>query len=345
MAQTSDLVCVTGASGFIATQLVKALLEGGYRVRGTVRDPKKADVLRGLDGAKDRLELVAADLLDADSMQKAIAGTHVVMHTASPYVITVKDPQRDLVDPALKGTEHALAACRAAGVKRVVLTSSCAAITDAPDGRVLTEADWNEKSSLTRNPYYYSKTVAERAAWAFVEKEKPSFDLVTINPALVIGPSLIRALNPSSGVIADLLNGKQPAVVRLEWGIVDVRDVAKAHILAMETASAKGRYICTAGMLDMSSLVATLKKHGLGKGKLPKLSLASPVGDVVAKIFSYTQPKGIGQYVRTNVGGKLIYDNQKIVRELAMRFRAIEESIVETAADLAKWGHVEARAA
>ena len=104
MVQTSDLVCVTGASGFIATQLVKALLEGGYRVRGTVRDPKKADVLRGLDGAKDRLELVAADLLDADSMQKAIAGTHVVMHTASPYVITVKDPQRDLVDPALKGT-------------------------------------------------------------------------------------------------------------------------------------------------------------------------------------------------------------------------------------------------
>jgi len=145
---------VTGASGFIATQIVRTLLERGYRVRGTIRNPdRNADLafLTSLPGADERLELVRGDLLDSRGWDAAVAECEYVLHTASPYQIDVKDPQRDLVDPAVRGTRHVLDACRRAGVKRVILTSSMAAVTDQPDSsRVLTEADWNTKSTLDR---------------------------------------------------------------------------------------------------------------------------------------------------------------------------------------------------
>ena len=160
---TAAPILVTGASGFIASRIVEQLLAKGYGVRGTVRSlktDKERDLapLRALEGAADRLELVEADLLAEGSFDRAAAGCEYVMHTASPYVLDAKDPQRDLVDPAVSGTRNVLSACqRAATVKRVVLTSSMAAITDEPESdHVLTESDWNEKSSLERNPYYYS---------------------------------------------------------------------------------------------------------------------------------------------------------------------------------------------
>jgi len=181
-------VCVTGASGFVAAHVTRELLERGYRVRGTVRSlstPGKYGFLTSLPGAADRLELVSAELLAEGSYDSAVAGCELVIHTASPYVMNVKDPQRDLIDPAVNGTLNVLGSAKAAGVRRVVLTSSMAAISDEPvDGKVFTEDDWNEQSSLERNPYYFSKTVAERAAWKFVEDEHPGFDLIAINPYL-----------------------------------------------------------------------------------------------------------------------------------------------------------------
>lgn len=158
-----------------------------------------------------------------------------VIHTASPYVIDVEDPQRDLVDPAVNGTLSVLRSAAKAGVERVVLTSSMAAISDEPrDDQVFTEADWNEQSSLKRNPYYFSKAEAERAAWAFVEEEAPSFDLVVINPYMVLGPSLGPSLNTTNQLFRDVLTGVYPGIMSLSWGFVDVRDVARAHVLAME---------------------------------------------------------------------------------------------------------------
>lgn len=174
-------VAVTGATGFIGSEVVKVLLDRGYIVHGTVRNPDdtaKVAPLLELVGASDRLRLFKADLLDRSGFDAAFEGCDVVMHVASPYVVNVDHPQRDLVEPALIGTTNILEAANAAGVTRMVLTSSAAAITDEPENRVYTEADWNEKSSLTRNPYYYSKTLAERAAWAFVAEETPSFDLI-----------------------------------------------------------------------------------------------------------------------------------------------------------------------
>ena len=169
-------VLVSGATGFIASHAIERLLGQGHIVKGTVRDPKaiaKNAHLLAMPGAKEHLTLVAANLNDADPFSAYVMDVDTIMHMASPYVINVKDPQRDLVDPAVNGTVSMLkSAAKSKSVKRVVLTSSVAAITDEPDGRVLTEADWNTGSSLTRNPYYYSKTLAERAAWDFMGQER-----------------------------------------------------------------------------------------------------------------------------------------------------------------------------
>jgi dihydroflavonol-4-reductase len=240
-------VLVSGANGFIASHIIARLLADGHSVTGTVRNPHDKDRNAHLvapPGTAGRLRLVAADL-NAEDPFAAHVDVDAILHMASPYVLNVTDPQRDLVDPAVAGTMAMLRAAAASPrVKRVVLTSSMAAITDEPDGRVLTEADWNEKSSLTRNPYYYSKTLAERAAWDFMAQEKPGFELVVINPFMVIGPELSNEVNTSNQMFVDMANGTYPAIMALEWGFVDVRDVAEAHVRAMTEPGAQGRYLC-----------------------------------------------------------------------------------------------------
>jgi len=235
-------VLVSGATGFIAGHTIERLLAAGHKVVGTVRDPSaeaKLAHFRAMPGA-ERLQLVAADLTDADPFSP-YTDVDVIMHMASPYRPNVADPQRDLIDPAVQGTLSMLRAAAAQPrVRRVVLTSSMAAVTDEPDGRVLTEADWNTKSSLTRNPYYYSKALAERAAWDFVARERPGFDLVVINPFLVIGPAHTSAINASPEIFVNIIKGVFPAVFALNWGVVDVRDVADAHIAAMTRPNAAG---------------------------------------------------------------------------------------------------------
>lgn len=343
---TSAPVCVTGASGFIASQLVADLLAGGYRVRGTVRDASAAgkyEMLTSLPGAGERLELVSADLLAPDTFRAAVAGCEVVMHTASPYVLDVKDPQRDLVDPAVQGTHAVLDACAAVGgVKRVVLTSSMAAVTDEPDDRVLTEDDWNDKSSLERNPYYYSKTLAERAAWTFVDERAPGFDLVVINPFMVIGPSLIPALNQSNKVLSDMLTGGFPGIINIAWGFVDVRDVSRAHVLAMENPEARGRYLCANATLTMRQVVDLLRERGYGDYKLPRLGLDSSFGNAMARLGALFQPKGTRSYIRTHLGRVPKFDNGKIRRELGLELHPLADTIVDAVEDMIRWGHIPA---
>lgn len=339
----SQTVCVTGASGFIAAHIIKQLLEKGYKVRATVRgESARYPYLTSLEGAAERLELIQADLQDIGAYDQAVTGCDAVFHTASPYAVNVKDPQKDLVDPAVTGTRNVLNSCaKAASVKRVILTSSMAAITDeASNEKVFSEKDWNTRSDLKRNPYYYSKTLAERAAWDFISEQKPEFDLIVINPFMVIGPSLGPSLNESNKIYADLLKGVYPTLMNVTWGLVDVRDVAKAHILALETPEAKGRYLVSNETMTMTEVVEYLNSLGYTQYKLPKINLATPIGDKIMKLLSYTQPKGSGSYMRSHIGKDMRYDNSKVKQELGMTFIDAKQSIKEAVEDLFKWNHV-----
>jgi len=295
-------------------------------------------------GATDRLKFYSGDLNVDGSFDEAIEGCHYVMHTASPYVLTVEDPQTELIDPAVNGTLTVLKSSFKYNVKRVILTSSMAAITDHPVKKY-TEDDWNDESSLKRNPYYYSKVLAERAAWDFVkekeDKGEDCFKLVVINPFVVIGPSLSNeSVNTSNGIFKSLLTGGYPAIMELAWGFVDVRDVAMSHILAMEKEDANGRYICANQTLTMKEVVALLKEH-YPNYKLPKTDLSCGFGTGVVKIMSNFQEKGVKDFLKTNLGCHTDFDNTKIKNGLGIEFKELNQTIMDTVEYLLNSGFVE----
>ncbi|KAK6164133.1 hypothetical protein DH2020_000997 [Rehmannia glutinosa] len=242
-------VCVTGGSGYIASWLVKYLLQRGYNVKATVRypnDPKKTNHLLSLDGAKERLKLLKADLLEEGSFDAAVAGCDGVFHCASPFFLETSNPQEELIDPAVKGTLNVLGSCaKTPSVKRVILTSSEAAIafnrTPRTSETVIDETWWADPDYCRENQMWYvlSKRLAEGAAWDFA-KEK-GIDLVSINPCCVIGPMLQPMLNTSCGQVLSLINGSE-TYQNTAYGWVHVKDVVDAHILAYEKPEANGRY-------------------------------------------------------------------------------------------------------
>ncbi|RDX94202.1 Tetraketide alpha-pyrone reductase 1 [Mucuna pruriens] len=261
------VVCVTGASGYIASWIVKFLLHRGYTVKATVRDtsdPKKINHLLSLDGAKERLHLCKANLLEEGSFDTVVQGCHAVFHTASPFYHDVKDPQVELLDPALKGTLNVLKSCvNSPSLKRVVLTSSIAAVAyngkpRTPD--VVVDETWFSDPDFCRVSqmwYTLSKTLAEDAAWKFVKEN--NIDMVTINPAMVIGPLLQPVLNTSAASILNKLfhgldTGAQ-TFPNASFGWINVKDVANAHIQAYESASANGRYCLVERVAHYSEIV------------------------------------------------------------------------------------------
>ncbi len=296
--------------------------------------------MTGVPGASERLELVAADLMTPGAFDAVVEGCETVIHVASPYSTDVDDPQRDLVDPAVNGTKSVLEACRSAGgVKRVVLTSSFAAITDEPDGRLLTEADWNNKSTLKRNPYYLSKAAAERAAWSFMEESSPDFDLVVINPPYVLGPSLSPELNTSARALVGLTNGGWPGIVAIQLVIVDVRDVALAHRIAMELPSASGRYLTAAGVRSLRDVIDLLEANGWGERyKLPSIPLDNGFGNALVRLAANLQKPGTRSYLKTHVGGEFRIDNSKARNDLGIDFRDPDQTVLDAMADLERWG-------
>jgi dihydroflavonol-4-reductase len=269
MPATEATVLVTGVTGFIGAEVARQLLAAGYRVRGTTRDVAKAERqghLAGLPGAGERLELVEADLTTPHDFDAATRGCDYVMHVASPYALNVANALRDLVEPAVEGTISVLTAAAGAGtVRRVVLTSSFAAIMGEPGATVFTEADWNTWSSPDFGAYYYSKTVAEHAAWDFVEDRSPSYDLVAVNPVWVIGPSLVPTPNESHTLFTGATDGSQPGIIALDHPFVDVRDVGRAHLAAMETPSAHGRYLTAAGNTGIGGSWRSVGSSGWGR--------------------------------------------------------------------------------
>ncbi|KAM5552179.1 phenylacetaldehyde reductase [Rosa sericea] len=261
----SKVVCVTGASGFIASWLVKLLLQRGYTVKATVRDPndhKKTEHLLSLDGAKERLHLFKADLLDEGSFDPVVDGCEGVFHTASPALLSSTNPQAELIEPALKGTLNVLGSCaKVQSIKRVVITSSMAAV--GFNGKplaadVIIDESWFSDPAFcekTKLWYMLSKTLAEEAAWKFA-KEK-GIDIITINPGWVIGPLLQPTLNLSVELVLKLINGTEKFLNKT-YRLVDVRDVAIAHILAFENPSASGRYCLVGSVKHCSEVVKML---------------------------------------------------------------------------------------
>ncbi len=339
-------VCITGASGFIAGQTIRELLARGYRVRGTVRgeiDDNKYAYLKQLPGAGERLELVPGDLTQPGSFDSAIAGCDYVIHAASPYLLESKNPQQDIIDPAVNGTLNVLQTCaKTSCVKRVVLTSSLAAITDEPDDDyVFTETTWNSKSSLTRNPYFFSKTLAEQAAWVFMREQTRSFDLVALNPCMVIGEAVDPGLNSSNQVIRDLLSGTYPGVMALNFCMVDVCDVAKAHVLTLDKNDAEGRYICYSEAMTMGEIVDFLREAGYSNYRLPRRNMSAGWVSSLVKLLSYTQPSGAGDFIRSHLGKTMRISNAKICVDLGIEFRPVRETLLDAVEDLIRQGHLQ----
>ncbi|KAM5552191.1 phenylacetaldehyde reductase-like [Rosa sericea] len=262
------VVCVTGASGFIASWLVKILLQRGYVVKATVRDPndpKKTEHLLSLDGAKERLHLFKADLLEEGSFDLVVDGCEGIFHTASPVLFSsISDPQAELIDPAVKGTLNVLKSCvKFPTIKRVVLTSSMAAVII--NGRPLTsnvEVDetWFSDPLVCEELkawYFLSKTLAEEAAWKFAKEN--GIDMVTINPAYVMGPLLQPALNYTVEMVLNLKNDAHE-VTNAYYLSTDVRDVASAHIQAFEVPSASGRYCLVANVTPIFKALKILEQ-------------------------------------------------------------------------------------
>ncbi|GAC1626562.1 MAG: NAD-dependent epimerase/dehydratase family protein [Nevskia sp.] len=330
-------VLVTGGNGYIASWIVKYLLEDGIDVHATVRDPANLDkvghLLKIAAGARGRLSLFKADLLSADAFDAAMQGCELVLHTASPFVIKgIRDAANELVKPAVEGTRNVLlAANRVASVKRVVLTSSVVSIygdaadmAAVPEGR-FTEAQWNTTSSVEHQPYNYSKVAAERAAWD-IAKAQSRWDLLTINPGFVLGPSLTKASDSTSlSTIRDLADGTlRTGVPALEFGVVDVRDVALAHIRAGFTPAASGRHIAVSESLTMMAMVGILKQRFGTTYPFPMMVAPKWLVWLIAPLQGFSR-----KFVALNVGHPLKFDNGYTRRDLALEFRSGEQTLVD----------------
>jgi nucleoside-diphosphate-sugar epimerase len=344
------LVLVTGASGFIAGHCVRELLEHAYKVRGTVRSlnaPEKIAHLRAFaERSSGSLAFVEADLGSDRGWKEAVAGCSYVLHVASPFPAEVPKNEMDLIRPAVDGTKRVLNACAESGsVKRVVLTSSVAAVAfghghdGAPNAKVRTEEDWSNPDGC--EAYQKSKTLAERAAWELV-KGLPAgkrFELAVINPGFVLGPVLNADPGTSGELVRKLLAREMPACPRIGFAPVDVRDIAIAHRLAMERSEAPGnRYICAGDHMWVQDIAKVLAAEFNAKGfRVPTGRLPYWLMWVFARF-----DKAI-RLALDYVGREERVSCAKAKRELGWTMRPIEMTIVDTGRSMIEHGIVPAR--
>jgi nucleoside-diphosphate-sugar epimerase len=335
---TSKPVMVTGATGYVAGWIMKELLEKGVTIHAPVRDPLDKTKIQHLLDLENKLpgtiKFFKADLLKEGSYEEAMAGCEVVFHTASPFKLNVKDPQKELIEPALMGTKNVLNQVnQTPSVKRVVLTSSCVAVfgdnTDVSRTKngVFTEEDWNETSSADYQPYYYSKTLAEKEAWRIADKQD-RWKLVAINPHFVMGPGIRpTATSESFAFMKDLTSQKMAAgVPDIGLGLVDVRDVAIMHMNAAFHPKAHGRYLTFSDEMTLWEMVKVLKskygtKYRLPARKLPKI-LAWLLGPILDKTVSR-------RMIQKNVGVRWMGDNSKSKTDFGMSYRDPKNTLVD----------------
>lgn len=332
---TSKPVLVTGAGGFIAIHCIIQLLEQAYTVRGTLRSMQHETELRQTLAkfvqADDRLTFVPANLLEDAGWAEAVRGCDYVLHVASPFPITAPKDENDLLRPAKEGTLRVLRAAAENGVKRVVLTSSTAAIA-AGHPRTKThfdESDWSLPDSPTIEAYSKSKTLAERAAWDFMKNlpQGQPLELAVINPGYVLGPLPDIHPRTSGEMILQLMGGKLPGLARVQFTAVDVRDVAAAHLAAMTTPKAAGRrFVCVNEQFWLHQAAAILSKHFSARGyKIPTMILPSWLVHLVA-VFNPA-----ARAVLNTLDQETFLDSTLIRKTLNWQPRSLEQTLVDMA--------------
>ncbi|KAL1857329.1 hypothetical protein Plec18167_008406 [Paecilomyces lecythidis] len=327
-----QIILLTGASGFLAAHILDKFLSKGYKVRGTVRSESSIEAIRKATNPQyhDKLSFaIVPDMQAPYAFDEAVQGVNGIVHSASPFVLQAEDMARDILDPAINGTLNMLKAAAAAKnpqLKRVIVTSSFAAIGDLDHGHrpgyTYSERDWNPATyeAAAKHPsgawvYCASKALAERAAWDFVEKEKPQFSLSTICPPWIIGPNIntitsLNKLNESTQIIYNLINGSLTAPPPTDFaGYADVRDVAEAHLLAYEKPAAAGeRFLIAAGNWSYQTACDIIR------AEFPELRDRVPVGT-----------PGAGEK-------EDVYrlDNSKAKTVLGLKFRSTKETVTDS---------------
>ena len=333
-----ETVLVTGGSGYIGGWCIIALLNQGYTVRTTIRNlAREAEVRARIakEAPTDRLSVFAADLLSDAGWDEAAAGCDYVLHVASPLGLGVSDPQT-LIKPAREGAQRAIRAAIKAGAKRVVMTSSVAAVEPpGADMATVDETSWTDPAAKGVSPYAQSKTLAERAAWELIAAEGGGVTtLAVVNPALVLGPVLGDDYSESLQVIERLLTGRVPGSPRLGFNLIDVRDVADLHLKAMLAPEAAGqRFIAATDFLWMAEIAQVLRARlGAKASKVPK----GKVPDFVLRLLALFDRDLT--YVTPMLGVRRNFSSAKAQALLGWRPRPPEQIIVECAESLIAHG-------
>lgn len=335
---SAEKVLVTGASGFIAKHCIAELLRRDYEVRATVRNLARTDdTRRGIEQAgasSDTVAFVAADLLNDEGWDEAMAGCTYVLHVASPFPMQNPKDEDEVIRPAREGAVRVLMAALRAGVKRVVLTSSIVAVTlpwpEAPTGHVFDEADWTNPKRPDITTYIKSKTLAEQAAWDLVRGTPGGLELTVVNPAFVLGPVPDGNLSTSQEVLRLMAEGAYPAAPKVGFPISDVRDVAVTHALAMTHPDAAGERFLTANgfmrLIEIGRLLAdTLPDL---KGKVPRFELP----DIAVRGLSLVDARL--KAVLPDLGFPRPVSNAKASRVLQQSFRSPQEAVRSAATSL-----------
>ncbi|KAG2394219.1 hypothetical protein C9374_003983 [Naegleria lovaniensis] len=366
-----------------------------YMIQGTVRslqNGKQQELYNGLlkydsqqpNGPKlslsllqERLHLFEADLNQKGSYKKAIENCRFVLHTASPFKMQVQDPQKDLVDPAVNGTLDILQECVSVRLtqsihhdspgddrlQRIILTSSMAAMFDTAfeEDHAYNEDDWNEVSSLNKNAYYYSKTCAEKAAWNYMNEVESKYgkdflELAVINPSTVLGEAVYeKQVNQSHEIISQIVNGNFPVIFKIGFVVVDVKDVARAHILAMELdmnnsqrflPSRRERFFIASDTILMKDLVEYLRSDDVyGNNKkmlknLPTTKMEGWFGNVLCRVATVFEPQGVRQFLESNLGRPPKIDNSKSRNVLGVKYADWRELVKVTTKFLTQAGAI-----
>ncbi|NSL85940.1 aldehyde reductase [Chitinophaga sp. Mgbs1] len=335
-------VLVTGGSGFVGSHCILQLLHYGYRVRAAVRSLQREPAVRALlqaGGAHpgNMLSFVEADLHTSEGWPEAVTGCDYVLHIASPFPVAAPKNEDDLIIPARKGVLHVLRAARDAGVKRVVLTSSFAAIGYTPkkDHTPFTEKDWTNPDVKSTGAYIKSKTIAERAAWEFMSREGGDLELSVVNPVGIFGPVPGPDMPAAVHIIQRMLSGAMPGLPRIAFGVVDVRDVADIHLRAMTNPAARGeRFLAAAGEPMTLAEIAQLLKGNLGEAaaRVPSRSLP----DWLIRFAALFNPEM--KTLRAELGVVRKLSNEKAKSILGWEPRSNDETILATAESLIQRG-------